>query len=191
MAKSVEDGRSEAAAYQTQPRERVLRAHPHLASAYAAEDRLREVARAAGPLSRAVENVIEQVIKQNVATAIRKGVEPQVLPQTERALQDQVAFRNLDHVVGARALDPKSPLDLPAAQRARLVEATSAAFDQQRNIGIDPLKTARLLGQADAPQTKNPYEIRELAEEYRVAREAHAAQMASREKGADKGLDRS
>lgn len=188
MATTVEEGRVEAAAYQTQARERVLRAHPRLAAAYAAEDRLREIARAAGPLSRAVETVIEGVIKQNVATAISKGVVPQVQPQTEAALQVQVAYRNLDHVVGARALDPQSTLALPAAQRARLVEETTRALREHRNIGIDPLKTARLLAQADAPQTKNPYELRELADQYREARDAQAS---SRQKVIEKGLDRS
>lgn len=158
--------RKEAAAYTSQPRDKVLKAHPHLAAAYAAEDRLRQVAQEARPVSPAVDNLIDGIIRQNIAGAIKRGVAPQVRDETAKALTLQVAYRNLDHVVGARALDANSKLNVSDEHRQLLVSVAERTVGTEKPTGIDPLRTARLLAQADFPRQENPFKDKALAAQY-------------------------
>lgn len=164
-----------ARAYLVTPRQEALQAHPKLAVAYTAEDRLMDAAREAKPLTPAVQLKVENTIRSSVASAVSRGQEPQAGDKAISAVRLQVAIDSAEHAVGQRRLNPDSKLNISTEHRELLVkhaEQTVRTAPDPARPGLSESQALRAreiagnVGLLDMPRTENPFKHQDLKAAY-------------------------
>lgn len=126
------------------------------------EDRLRQAIREAQPIKPAVENLLNQQLRNSIANTLARGQNPAASPAAIAQINYQTAYASLEHLVGLRALAREPSLSLSDRHRALLVEAarTNTIGDKDVRLPIAPQRAKEIAAQlaaVDSREHGNPF----------------------------------